>query len=140
MNRSPEDDPHLAAFLRQHKPIPPAAAADLEDQIIAHLTTEPAQFTSPDAPPNAPSDRQWGRSGRNFTRLSRSRWFVASSIAAGFVAAFVGYRSLQPPPPSEAELADLETFIEGTWQGNISSQPALATDDLFAPVQNSTAN
>jgi hypothetical protein len=130
------NDPQLSAFLRQHKPLVPAGTADLEQHIMDCLDVvplEPARLSvSPMAVPAMVIP--W--------RSRRSLWVVSSTLAAGFVAAFVGYRALIPPTPNYAELADLETFIESTWDGSVSSQPAeLSTpDELFGSPDDSTLN
>jgi hypothetical protein len=120
--KSPQDDPRLTQFLRQHKPTAPNPAADLEHRLMSRLATvdQPAQ----------PKRVGW------LSRYApRSRWVTFSTVAAAGLVAVVGYHALKPPALSDAELADLQLFIESTWHGSVSSQPvdASTTDDLFTP-------
>lgn len=95
----------------------PPAATDLEQQILQNVETLPL--------------RHWGIRDRDRrptsmpTSLKRRRplWLVPSAVAASLVAAVVGYQALIPPPPTAAELAKLERFMETNWQGAISTSP-----------------
>jgi hypothetical protein len=126
--KSNDDDPRLTGFLRQHKPLSPAPATHLEDQIVRCLDSHFEQLESVQ------------RSRWSANRVRRSLWAV-SSVAA-MVAAVVSYRALYPPAPNAAELAELEIFIESTWHGDVSSQPAdLSTpDDLFVLPEDAQPN
>ncbi|MEH2466186.1 hypothetical protein [Nostoc sp.] len=99
MTQLPNDDSDLINFLCQHCPEVPPASPDLEQQILQHLKT------SPQAPL------------RHYSRLR-----LVLPVAAGLVAAIVGYRAFIPAQPSPAELATLETFIESNWQGTVSNE------------------
>jgi hypothetical protein len=93
MTHKPEDDRDLVNFLRQHRPIPPPASADLENQIMRKI-----------APRRRPI-----------------RWWVGSgALAAGLATAILSYRVLQPVPPSTTELASVEAFMESSWSSSIS--------------------
>ncbi|MEH2062908.1 MAG: hypothetical protein V7K50_11580 [Nostoc sp.] len=100
MTQLPNDDHDLISFLSQHCPEVPPASPDLEQQILQQVKTCP----------QAPL--------RNYSRLR----LILPTLAAGLVAAIVGYRALIPPQPSPAELASLETFIESNWQATASSE------------------
>ncbi|MBN3949074.1 MAG: hypothetical protein V7K14_15265 [Nostoc sp.] len=100
MTQLPNDDADLINFLCQHCPEVPPASPDLEQQILQQVKTWPQ-------PPL-----------RHYSRLR----LVLPALAAGLVAAIVGYRALIPAQPSPAELASLETFIESNWQATASSE------------------
>ncbi|MHC5613374.1 MAG: hypothetical protein ACYTXA_20850 [Nostoc sp.] len=100
MTQLPNDDADLINFLCQHSPEVPPASPDLEQQILQQVKTWP----------QAPL--------RHYSRLR----LVLPALAAGLVAAIVGYRALIPAQSSPAELARLETFIESNWQATASSE------------------
>ena len=103
MTQFSDDDKDLVNFLRQHRPEVPPASPILEEQILRDI--QKLHVSSLTKPP--------------LVRHSRL-WLVPSIVAAGFLAAVVGYRTLIPSTPSATELASLETFIETNWQGTIS--------------------
>lgn len=113
MSPTPEEDPQLTQFLQQHRPITPSAPDNLEERLMATVMDTP-QVVLP-----MPS-----RSQRHYRRVL---WLLPSAIAAGLVAT-VAYQRLMPQAPSEAQLAELETFIESTWQGTLAEQPTTVTD------------
>ncbi|MEH2177610.1 hypothetical protein [Nostoc sp.] len=100
MTKLPNDDSDLINFLRQHRPEVPPAASDLEQQILQQVKTWPL-------PPLV-----------HYFRLR----LVLPALAAGLVAAIVGYRTLMPTQPSPAEIATLQNFIESNWQGTVSDE------------------
>lgn len=125
MKPFPEDDPRLSVFLKQHRPDIPPASPDLEAQIMAAIATTPQQLATVE-PPLLPRSR-WTRS---------KRWVVPSAIAAGLLVSLMSYRSLTPAPTlSEAELAELETFIETTWHDPVVEQPVSYADELLTPSE-----
>ncbi|NJP09973.1 MAG: hypothetical protein HC866_11225 [Leptolyngbyaceae cyanobacterium RU_5_1] len=128
MSLFPDDQP-LTEFLQQHKPTVPAAAPSLEDQIVAVIEATPQELTnSPRALPPR-SQVVW---------LTRSRLAkVSVGIAAGVVATVVGYRMLLPSQPNEAEVAELEAFIQSTWDGTVADSP---TDEQILPPPDSAVN
>lgn len=103
------DDPRLTQFLKQHRATVPAPTTDLEYQILTLVARSPHSINS------LRTARQ--RSQR------RVLWLVPSAMAAGLVAAIVGQHVLQPTQPSAAEMAELQTFIESTWQGTVADHP-----------------
>lgn len=123
MKRRP-DNPQLTHFLRQHRPSVPPAPADLEDRLMAAVM---------DTPPAIPAV-----SPNPYFRL-RSRWLWPTAIAAGLVA-IVSYQRFLSPQPSEAELAELETFIESTWVETVAEQPATEAEELYVFVDESSVN
>ncbi|MEH2111074.1 hypothetical protein [Nostoc sp.] len=100
MTQLPNDDPDLVNFLCQHRPDVPPASPDLEQQILQQVK----------AWPQAP-----------LRHYSRPR-LVLPALAAGLVAAIVGYRAFIPVQTSPAEFATLEGFIESNWQGTVSNE------------------
>ena len=121
MNSFPEDDYPLTNFLKQNRPAVPPAAVDLEERILAAIEDTPQEIALTELPPfrrSRPSQR-------------RVLWLLPSTLAAGFVAMVVGHQFFVPRQPTEAELAELETFIESTWQGNLAEQPASETEELI---------
>ncbi|NET57627.1 MAG: hypothetical protein F6K47_16140 [Symploca sp. SIO2E6] len=92
MTQLPPDDQQWQDFLRQHRPEPPAAKADLEEQLM--------QAIEQSQPPE----------------LNRRFWAVPPVIVAGLLMLWSGYRALVfLPEPSNA--ASLETFMENNWNG-----------------------
>ncbi|NEP57530.1 MAG: hypothetical protein F6K31_10970 [Symploca sp. SIO2G7] len=90
MTRLPSDDRQWQDFLRQHRPEPPAARADLEEQLMRAIEK---------SPPPAFNQR-----------------FLAPAIVAGLLMVWSSYRALVfLPEPSNA--ANLEIFLENNWNG-----------------------
>lgn len=121
MTQFPHDDKDkdLVHFLRQHRPEVPPASADLEQQILKdvemlHPTSLPLQIR----------------------RRRSPLWLVQSVVAAGLVAAIVGYRALIPVQTSPAELAKLETFMENNWHGTIGDPPEGDVFSITEPLTN----
>lgn len=112
-----DDDRELVDFLKQHNPQPPATPPELEDQILAALST-----SSP------PQSLQTARS----SRPRYSRLWIPSAIAASLIAGLIGYRTLVPPRSSTPELVTLEAFIEDNWGSavNDNSENELFPSDL----------
>lgn len=125
MSPQSEEDTRLTQFLQQHRPTVPPASAHLEDRIMATLLDTPAAIAA--TPP------------RRQPAYRRLLWVVPSTIAAGLVA-IVGYQTIWPTHPSEAELAELETFIESTWQGTLAEQPTTEAEELYPLVDEAGVN
>ncbi|NER19788.1 MAG: hypothetical protein F6J86_25450 [Symploca sp. SIO1B1] len=90
MTRLPSDDRQWQDFLRQHCPEPPAAKADLEEQLMRAIEKSP--------PPE----------------LNQRFW--APAIVAGLLMVWSSYRALVfLPEPSNS--ANLEIFLENSWNG-----------------------
>jgi hypothetical protein len=66
-------------------------------------------------------------------------WLLPTSIAAGLVA-ISGSQLFLSPQPTETELAELETFIESTWQGTVAEQPTTETEELYPLVGEGAVN
>ncbi|NMG57132.1 hypothetical protein E1H12_01010 [Geitlerinema sp. P-1104] len=94
MTDSYDDDRQVIAFLRQHRPLPPPAAANLENQLLEQIRTEETL-----------KQLKWRQ---------RRRW--GGAIAAALIPlAWFAHRSLLPPQASQAQLVQLETFLEDSW-------------------------
>ncbi len=137
MRPLPEDDLRLAAFLKAHRPPVPPSDPALEEQLLAAIATTPQEI-----PTIAP------QTVRQLTKRRRG-WVLPGAIAASLVVTAIGYQTLRPQPQptaelSAAELAELETFIESTWQDPVAEQPVVYADELFtqpdAAPGNSTMN
>lgn len=107
MSHPPEDDRNLISFLRHHRPNPPPAHPDLEDQILEALSA----------------------------RKRRRRWIIPSTLAASLVSAIVTYQVMQPQSSEAPDLAGLETYMESNWSTTINgvsdtSSKAPSTDYL----------
>jgi len=125
MSLLPEDDPRLTHFVKQHRPIVPAADPTLEQRIMTLVEKMPRAISS------QPSNWQrWRR---------RGMWLLPTSIAAGLVA-ISGSQLFLSPQPTETELAELETFIESTWQGTVAEQPTTETEELYPLVGEGAVN
>ncbi|WP_199245393.1 hypothetical protein [[Phormidium] sp. ETS-05] len=110
----PKDDERLVAFLRHHRPETPPASPDVEERIFAAVAAQP------------------------LTSRRRRLWLLASAAAAGLLLAVGGYTWGQkfadrPPatPPTDAELARLEAFLESSWDGLL--YPEENSDATFPP-------
>ncbi len=100
MTQLPPDDKQWQEFLRQHRPTPPPAAVDLENQVMHAIDRTPQQ------PP-----------------INWRVWAIPSAIAAGLLMTLSGYRLLMPlPEPSNA--ARLEAFLENNWNEVVEDAPA----------------
>lgn len=101
----PDDDRPLIDFLRHYRSPTPSASEDLEDRILAQITGANTQSSS------VPSRR----------RQRTKYWAIPAAIAAGLVVTVISHQALMPKPPSNADQASLEAFIETSWNGTVSS-------------------
>lgn len=114
----PQDQEPLVDFLRQHRPIPPPASADLELQIVKAVESLPA----------------WGSQVRGLHLSRRGLWQASSAIAASLLIILSGDRDLKNSNPSPAELASLEAFLETSWDGVVNDSQTLApANEWFSP-------
>ena len=51
-------------------------------------------------------------------------WLIPPAIAAGLVAALMGYRALTPTQLTATEITTLESFIEANWHNTVTDNPA----------------
>ncbi|MEX0270688.1 hypothetical protein AB3R30_16210 [Leptolyngbyaceae cyanobacterium UHCC 1019] len=129
MSRFSDDDLPLTEFLKQYQPRVPAANPDLEDHLMSAIAS-------------VPQPRLTVISTKiSTTRIQRQiLWAVPSAIAAGLVATVVSHRTFAPASqPSSAEVAELQTFIESTWQES-SPEQLVSESDPFPVTEDSTLN
>jgi hypothetical protein len=91
---SNSDDEELVTFLKQHRPSAPLASSDLEDNIMGAI----AQLKSP----------------QQQSSVWCQRWFIPVVIVTGVVA-WMSYSLTGPRQPTVAELAQLQHFMESSW-------------------------
>lgn len=110
--QSLKEDRELVDFLQRYQPLPPPPAANLEVRILTALS-----------PQHTPVQNK--RSPWSFL------WMVPSAIALGIVVTWSAGQLLSPSPPSAAELVELETYVEDSWDGvfSPSSQSELDAED-----------
>lgn len=125
MSRFSEDDLKLTEFLKRHQPVVPSAKPELEAQLMSAIAS-------------TPQSRLTVVSKAHIQR--RILWAVPSAIAAGLLAMVVNHRTFAPvSQPSPAEVAELQTFIENTWQDS-STEQVVTESDLFPVTEDSTLN
>lgn len=95
MTKLPPDDQQLQKFLRRHRPIPPQATPDLEEQLMSRIAIV-----------------------RKPVR-ELQLWAIPSVIAAALLMAWSGYQALIISPDS----ANLEVFLENNWNYVVGEQP-----------------
>ena len=96
---SPSPDDRLVSFLQQHQPIPEPPSPDLEDRLmqsIAELEPEPSS-----------------------RRTRRIGWVSAAIVTVSLLVGVGGYQrwsaQMARQPLSEEEIANLDRFLETTW-------------------------
>lgn len=94
MNQFPDDDEQLVSFLKQYRPVPPRARADMEAQLMELVTREPPP------PPRYPH---------------QFFWIVSSAMAGSLLLAVGGYRWLNPSPQIATNPQELEAFLVDSW-------------------------
>jgi hypothetical protein len=102
MNRFPEDDERLVAFLKEYRPVPPKARSNAESQLMELVTREP--------PPPARHSHQFF-------------WIVSSAVTGSLLLAVGGYRWLNPSPQFANNPEELETFVVDSWSGAMGDSP-----------------
>ncbi len=119
-----QGDRKLVQFLRQYRPTVPPAAANLEDQLMAALDTRDWEQPPIARREPAPSTPWYQR---------RRRWVVAGTIlTASLFATWMGQRAWQmAQTPSPAEIAEIEQFMEQSWQGVVVSHATDGDNPLF---------
>lgn len=105
------NDQKLTAFLRQHRPLPPEAKANLEARILEQLDDLPK---SASLPVQQPLRWQW--------------WAVFGAIAFSFITVGTGYLFLRPSLQAANNLAQLEAFVMDSWMGVIDSNTVDASE------------
>jgi hypothetical protein len=113
-NFEEQEDQKLTAFLKQHKPIAPPPAIDLEQQILAQIERIPiadqtATATSQPLPGKIKKSRHW---------LTKGLWLLPAAIA---IASGIFWANNRQPEfaLSEAERLELEAALISSWTGAI---------------------
>lgn len=118
MTKLSSDEQKLQAFMRQHRPVPPPASPDLEEQLMQAIA-----FNS-NTTVNKPINLAIAKSQK--PNRVRQRWLIPSTIAAGLLITWSSTRLLIPT--SELANASLEAFLETNWNdviGETAVNPAL---------------
>lgn len=116
MTQLPPDDREWQEFLCKHRPTPPPASADFEEQLMQAVEKSPQ-----------PAINQW-----LWTSPPMLAKHAVKLTAAGLLMVWSGYRLLIPlPQPSNA--ASLEAFLENNWnevlgETSTTSQTSTQTD------------
>ncbi|AFY82959.1 hypothetical protein [Oscillatoria acuminata] len=110
MNQPPEKPDHLVDFLRQHRPDIPPASPQLEARILAAVA----------------GDRSKAR-----RYSSRILWLIVPSIAASLSLAFWGIKPGLFSPTPASNSAQLEAFMEYTWNGLLQDEMLDPSNDLI---------
>ncbi|MCT7982402.1 hypothetical protein NG796_03760 [Laspinema sp. A4] len=117
MNQPPEKPEGLVKFLRQYRPDIPPASPQLEERILAALT----------------SDRL--RSRRYSPRIL---WLMVPVIAASASLGFWGIKTRLFSPTPASDLAQIEAFMEYTWNGLLQDEMLdPSTDFIFVEEESS---
>ncbi|MFO8040867.1 MAG: hypothetical protein R6U67_15635 [Sodalinema sp.] len=94
MTNNHDDDRQLVTFLQHYQPLAPPAPPELESQLLAQVRTDKT------------------------LKLIRRRqqWRLGGAIAAALIPlVWFSSRHLFTPQTSNAQLAQLETFLEESW-------------------------
>ncbi|MCT7969368.1 hypothetical protein NG799_23920 [Laspinema sp. D1] len=110
MNQHPEKPDCLVDFLRQHRPDIPPASPQLEERILAAVA----------------GDRPRVR-GYSLRLL----WLVVPSIAASLSLAFWGIKPGLFSPTPASNSAQIEAFMEYTWNGLLQDEMLNPSHDLI---------
>jgi undecaprenyl pyrophosphate phosphatase UppP len=92
-----QDDNDLADFLRQHQPIEPSKAIDLEERIMQSIESIPMATV----------------------KHHRRKWLylgVGITTIIGAIGGLFFYKSIESPQLNIAEIHSAETFLEAHWQ------------------------
>jgi len=116
MNQPPEKPDCLVDFLRQYRPDIPPVSPQLEERILATVA----------------GDRSRAR------RYSpRVLWLIVPSIVASLSLAFWGIKTVLFAPSPASDLAQVEAFMESTWNGILPVEMLESSNDwLFVEEEN----
>jgi hypothetical protein len=109
------EEAKLVAFLQAHRPPVPAAVPDLEDRLMAAIAATPL----PAALPVSPNTSVRNRAQRKNLKLKSLVVMAAGAILAG-AAGIWGKQIWQPTPESALQMAQLEQFLETSWDVNLT--------------------
>ncbi|MCT7993684.1 hypothetical protein [Laspinema olomoucense] len=110
MNQPPEKTDSLVDFLRQYRPDIPPASPQLEERVIAAVA---------------------GDRPRAMRYSPRILWWIVPAIAAGFSLAFWGIKPGLFSPTPASELAQIEAYMEYTWNGLLQDEMLDPSTDLI---------
>jgi hypothetical protein len=116
MKKFDESDRNLVNFLQSNRPISPAEAIDLEEQIIELVDREDVLA------------RQ---------KSERFFWAIPSAILAGVFIGWGSYRSLIPQTQISVTNDELEIFLVNSWNNGVgknASDPYLETTPVNSLV------
>jgi hypothetical protein len=115
---SPEDAA-LVSFLRQYRPVPPTAPPEAEAQLMAEIAQMPH--------PRPIHPGRW--LGRHW-KLTGAAILAGASIGLGLglTPQWQQARSPQLDNTPAAELAELETFLENSWEGTLAQSSVTGLD------------
>lgn len=105
MTQLSSDDQKLQAFLRQHRPVPPPASPELEEQLM--------QAIAFDAKTTVDKQTNLALAKSQKPNQARLLWLIPSTIAASLLIIWSSSHLLIPAP--ELANASLESFLETNW-------------------------
>ncbi len=105
MNNSPDEDPKLTSFLRQHRSIAPAAPSELEDRLLSEIELLPIEQ-------------------RSKLLGAWQRYIVGgiTIIVTGVVGVTI-HQLMNPPELSVAELNGLNLYLESHARSLVGHPP-----------------
>ncbi len=115
MNQHPEKPDCLVDFLHQYRPEIPPASPQLEERILAAVAGDHARATR--------------------RKSHRLLWLIFPSIAGSFALAFFGMKPWQPSSSSAPELAQIEAFMEYTWNGVLEDKMLDSSPNWLLPEE-----
>lgn len=116
---SPPEDAALVSFLRQYRPVPPAAPPEAEAQLMAAIAQMPHP---PQTHPGRWLGRHWKLTGAAILAG------VSVGLGLGLTPQWQQARSPQLDNPQTAELAALEAFLENSWEGALAQSSVTGLD------------
>lgn len=109
MTKFNHDDRKLVNFLQQHRPTPPSAAAQCENQMM-ELVEREHRFSK--------------------HKSDRPVWAFKGALVAGIFLSWNSYRMSIPQTQTSISSKELEVFLVNSWHngiGNVSSEMSLET-------------
>ncbi|MCT7970746.1 hypothetical protein [Laspinema olomoucense] len=110
MNQPPENPDNLVHFLRQYRPDIPPASPHLEERILASVADD------------RPKVKRYS---------TRILWLIVPSLAAGLYLVFWGIKQGRVFPTPATESAQIEAFMEYTWNGILQDEMLDPSNDLI---------
>lgn len=107
MNDLNDDRQKLAAFLKQYRPIPPKAAQNFEEQLMAAIEKQPQV--------------QFSTAHKSF---NRHLWAIPSLLVAGILLSWGGYRLFNSSPQVATD-PELELFLVNGWNASLGESTSI---------------